>query len=133
MTTNEIIMLLCGLILFPYLFEIFAKRTKVPAVLLLLATGIGLRLLADALSFPDVEFSRLLPLLGTVGLILIVLEGALDLHFNLEKKKVIIKTLGASFFFAPLFDLTIGWLFPIVPSMFPFQKKTASSFKFSAA
>ncbi len=114
MSTQEIIILLCGLVIFSYLFEVFAKKTKVPAVLLLLATGIGLRLLADAFGFAGIDFSKILPLLGTLGLILIVLEGALDLQFTPEKKKVILKTLGTAFFLLIASTFLIGWFFVYV-------------------
>jgi hypothetical protein len=53
-------------------------------------------------------------LLGTIGLILIVLEGALDLQFTPEKKKVILKTLGAAFFLLMASTLLIGWFFVYV-------------------
>jgi len=111
MSSYSIIILLCGLVIFSYLFDIFAKKTKIPAVLLLLATGVGLRFLADALNFPGIDFSTLLPILGTIGLILIVLEGALELHFTPEKKQVILKSLGAAFFLLIGSSLAIGYLF----------------------
>lgn len=111
MSTYEIIILLCGLVIFSYFFDLFAKRTKVPAVLLLLATGIGLKLVAGALHFEGIDFSKVLPLLGTIGLILIVLEGALELHFTPDKKQVILKSLGAAFFLLVISSLLIGWLF----------------------
>ena len=91
-------MLLSGLVIFSYLFDIFSRKTKVPSVLLLLATGVGLQLLANAFQFKIVDFNKVLPLLGTIGLILIVLEGALELHYTKEKKRIILQSLGASFF-----------------------------------
>ncbi len=111
MSSYEIIILLCGLVIFSYLFDIFAKKTKVPAVLLLLATGVLLKLLADAFHFPGIDFSIILPVIGTIGLILIVLEGALELHFTPEKKKVILKSFGAAFFLLVLSSMLIGWFF----------------------
>ncbi|MBK9017173.1 MAG: sodium:proton antiporter [Saprospiraceae bacterium] len=111
MSSYEFIILLCGLFIFSYLFDIFAKKTKVPAVLLLLATGVLLKLLADAFHFPGIDFSIILPVIGTIGLILIVLEGALELHFTPEKKKVILKSFGAAFFLLVLSSMLIGWFF----------------------
>lgn len=111
MSTYAIIILLSGLVIFSYLFDLFAKRTKVPAVLLLLATGVGLKLIADAFHFEGIDFSEVLPLLGTIGLILIVLEGALELHFTPDKMQVILKSLGAAFVLLVVSSLLIGWLF----------------------
>ncbi len=111
MSTYAIIILLSGLVIFSYLFDLFAKRTKVPAVLLLLATGVGLKLIANAFHFEGIDFSKVLPLLGTIGLILIVLEGALELHFTPDKMQVILKSLGAAFVLLVVSSLLIGWLF----------------------
>nr|MCU0348927.1 AbrB family transcriptional regulator [Saprospiraceae bacterium] len=114
MNTYEIIILLCGLVIFSYLFDLFARRTKVPSVLLLLATGIGLKFIADAFNFEGINFTGILPVLGTIGLILIVLEGALELHFTPEKKRVILKSLGAAFVLLVVSTLLIGWLFTYI-------------------
>ncbi len=82
----EIILItLCTLILLGYIFDITSAKTKIPSVILLLVLGwlvkeVTVYLWVDV---PDLE--PLLPLLGTVGLILIVLEGSLDLEFNKSK------------------------------------------------
>ncbi len=110
MSSYDIIIILCGLVIFSYLFDIFAKKTKVPAVLLLLATGVGLKFLAEVLDFREVDFSTVLPILGTFGLILIVLEGALELHFTIEKKKVILQSLLASLVLLVFSSVAIGFL-----------------------
>lgn len=109
MSSYDIIIILCGLVIFSYLFDIFAKKTKVPAVLLLLATGVGLKFLSDALGFRSIDFSTVLPILGTFGLILIVLEGALELHFTADKKKVILKSLLASLVLLVITSVAIGF------------------------
>lgn len=79
------------LIIFSYLFDAFARKTQFPSVLLLIGTGIGLRLVADVFNFHVPYLDRIIPTFGTIGLILIVLEGALELEINREKKKVIIQ------------------------------------------
>lgn len=110
MSSYDIIIILCGLVIFSYLFDIFAKKTKVPAVLLLLATGVGLKFLADAFDFRPIDFSTVLPILGTFGLILIVLEGALELHFTVEKKKLILQSLLASLVLLLISSVGIAFL-----------------------
>ncbi|MBZ0205265.1 MAG: cation:proton antiporter [Flavobacteriales bacterium] len=85
MSTYTTLVILCGLVIFSYLFDLFAKRTRFPSVVLLLGLGIGLSLLTRYLGFELQETSRLLAVLGNVGLILIVLEGALEIHFDKGK------------------------------------------------
>lgn len=62
-------------------------------MVLLLFLGIFLRMLADWGFFALPEMESMLPALGTVGLILIVLEGAMDLSVSHEKIGVIRQTM----------------------------------------
>ncbi len=89
MTTYTTLIILSGLVIFSYLFDLFATRTKLPSVLLLLLSGIGLRLLVEQLSVETFNFMGVLPALGTIGLILIVFEGSLELKYDKEKNKLI--------------------------------------------
>lgn len=93
MTTYTILIILSGLVIFSYLFDMIAKKTKVPSVLLLLFLGIGLKQIVTYFKIETFDFLTILPTLGTVGLILIVFEGALDLKYETEKNKLIKKTL----------------------------------------
>lgn len=98
MTTYTILIILSGLVIFSYLFDLVASKTKLPSVLLLLFLGIGLRLLVDNFKIQTFDFLRILPTLGTVGLILIVFEGSLELKYDKEKNKVIKGAFLAAFF-----------------------------------
>lgn len=89
MTTYTILIILSGLVIFSYLFDLVASKTKIPSVLLLLLLGIGLRFLVDYLKIHTFNFLSILPTLGTVGLILIVFEGSLELKYDKEKNKII--------------------------------------------
>lgn len=89
MTTYTTLIILSGLVIFSYLFDLVASKTKLPAVLLLLLLGIGLRLLVDNLKLETFDFLKILPALGTVGLILIVFEGSLELRYDPGKNKLI--------------------------------------------
>lgn len=89
MTTYSILIILSGLVIFSYLFDLMASKTKIPSVLLLLLLGIGLRFLVDYLKIQTFNFLSILPTLGTVGLILIVFEGSLELRYDSEKNKII--------------------------------------------
>ncbi len=91
MTTYTILILLSGLVIFSYLFDMIAKSTKIPSVLLLLFLGIGLKQVVVYFDIETFDFLKILPTLGTVGLILIVFEGALDLKYDDDKNKLIRK------------------------------------------
>jgi Na+:H+ antiporter len=89
MTTYTTLIVLSGLVIFSYLFDLVASKTKLPSVMLLLLLGIGLRLLVDNLQLQTFDFLKILPALGTVGLILIVFEGSLELKYDPGKNKLI--------------------------------------------
>ncbi len=91
MSAYDILILLSALVIFSYLFDLFAKRTRLPAVLLLLTVGMGLRLVADRWNVHIPGLGILLPTLGNIGLILIVFEGALDLTYAHSKRPLIRK------------------------------------------
>jgi Kef-type K+ transport system membrane component KefB len=84
------------LVLVGYLFDITAPKTRVPTVILLLSLGVLLRYLMNSFQIPLPDLSQVLPILGTVGLILIVLEGSLDLELSREK----LPTVRKAFFVA---------------------------------
>ena len=74
------------------MFDIIARKTKFPAVILLMFTGISVRLATTIYGIDNFGFlDGLIPVLGTIGLILIVLEGALELNITVNKLPVIIK------------------------------------------
>ncbi|WP_183556932.1 sodium:proton antiporter [Mucilaginibacter sp. SP1R1] len=91
MTTYTTLIILSGLVIFSYLFDLLAGKTKIPSVILLLLLGIGLKQVVDYFSIPMFNFAVILPALGTLGLILIVFEGALELRYNSDKNAVIKK------------------------------------------
>jgi hypothetical protein len=89
LTTYTTLIILSGLVIFSYLFDLIAGKTKIPSVILLLFLGIGLRLVVDYFQLFKFNFTPLLPALGTLGLILIVFEGALELKYSKDKNTVI--------------------------------------------
>lgn len=96
--TTTIIITFCVLLLIAYVFDLTASKTKIPSVILLLLLGWVVKQFTVLLFIPLPDFSPILPVLGTVGLILIVLEGSLELELN-KSKLGLIRTsfLGALF------------------------------------
>ncbi|MEJ7646531.1 MAG: cation:proton antiporter [Chryseolinea sp.] len=86
------ILITCGVVILSYSFGWISKITKVPTVLLLIILGIGFQFLLRSLNL-DVSprLMDILELLGIVGLIMIVLEAALDLKLTKEKKSLVLK------------------------------------------
>lgn len=95
--TITIIIIICILLLAAYLFDLTSAKTKIPSVILLLLLGWACRQATDFFSYQVPDLSRLLPIFGTLGLILIVLEGALELDLNRSKLSLIKKSFFSSF------------------------------------
>lgn len=79
-------------IIISYFFNLYAKKSGVPAVLMLIGLGV---LINYSLRFSGIGKPDLLPILevlGVTGLILIVLEAALDLHLLKEKFSLITRS-----------------------------------------
>lgn len=101
-----VIISLCLLLLIAYLFDLTASRTKIPSVILLLLLGWVVREATFLFDIDLPDLSPTLPILGTIGLILIVLEGSLELELNKSKVGLIRKSsLGA---FLPLIILAFS-------------------------
>lgn len=80
-------------IIVSYFFQLFAKKTNIPSPLLLIALGILLQQVLQSIGITRIPYEGLLlEILGTVGLIFIVLEAALDLELNKDKWPIIWKS-----------------------------------------
>lgn len=90
--TTTIIITFCVLLLIAYVFDYTSSKTKVPSVILLLLLGWLVKQATIWFHVQLPNFSPILPVLGTVGLILIVLEGSLDLELNKSKFTLIKKS-----------------------------------------
>lgn len=87
-----------GLILIGYLFEILSPKTRIPNIIILLGLGMLSQQLVEIFHWQKPNFESILPELGTVGLILIVLEGALELNLTTSKIPILKKTVSLAFF-----------------------------------
>ncbi|HVT86919.1 MAG TPA: cation:proton antiporter [Chitinophagaceae bacterium] len=110
---EEILIVLCSMVVLSYLFSIISRYIRVPSVLLLLFAGVGLRLAADAYNVQMNLPGRLIEALGVVGLIMIVLEAGLDLKLGKEKLKLIRNSFLSAFIIlivsAGLLTLILYW------------------------
>src|ERR1019366_501099 len=124
-----IIITLCGLLLIAYVFDLTSSHTKIPSVLLLLLLGWIVREASQFLKINIPDLTRLLPFLGTIGLILIVLEGSLELEFDKSKKTLIKK----SFFVAMIPMLSLAFLLAFLFQYFentPFKQGLTNAIPF---
>ncbi|WP_264559036.1 cation:proton antiporter [Flavobacterium sp. N2270] len=87
-----IIITICTLLLLAYIFTISSSKTKIPSVILLLILGWFVKQASDVFHIVIPDLNPLLPILGSVGLVLIVLEGSLELKLNKEKLPFVNKT-----------------------------------------
>ena len=76
------------IIIMSYLFNILAQKTNIPSVILLIISGYAAKAVFGV-EFNEAEWFLPLEVLGIVGLILIVLEAALDLEIKRSKLKLI--------------------------------------------
>ena len=90
--TNIYLLIFSSIVIISYFFNSYSEKSGIPAVLMLISLGVVVSFFKPW----DESFNSLLKLLGTVGLILIVLEAALDLKLLKEKTGIIIKSLLVS-------------------------------------
>lgn len=110
-----LIMALAGVIILSFFFNILSKKTNIPSVLLLILLGIGLKIgLQSSEVLDDLQLNSILEILGNIGLVMIVLEAALDLKLEKDKTSLIFKSflvaligLGISMFSLGLFFMYI--------------------------
>ena len=106
---TPLIIVLCLLILVAYAFDLSSKHTKIPTVIILLIMGYFIHYAVNTFAIAIPDLNPLLPILGTIGLILIVLEAGLDLELNSSKKSILTKSaISASIPLVILF-LVIGF------------------------
>lgn len=95
-SANISIIIISAIVIISFLFNSFSERTNIPAVLLLIFAGIGLNFAAVQFGVPVPELNDILGVIGTIGLIMIVLEAALELELTRDKLPTIWKSLLGS-------------------------------------
>lgn len=109
--TIPFIITLCVLLLIAYTFELTASKTKIPSVILLLILGWGVKQITELTHIEIPKLDALLPILGTIGLIVIVLEGSLDLELNKSKLPLVRKTVLVAFIPMIILGFTLAGTF----------------------
>ena len=104
--TEGLIIAVCILLLIAYVFDITSSMTKIPSVILLLLLGWCARQITAILDISIINLSSILPMLGTLGLIFIVLEGSLELELDISKIKLIKNSFIMALF--PMLVLSFG-------------------------
>lgn len=93
MNAYSLVIILACVIIFSHIFSYISKKTNIPSVILLILLGIGGKFAMEYYNFSQegIIFS-MLEILGIVGLIMIVLEAAIDLKLSKEKWPIIWKS-----------------------------------------
>lgn len=89
---NVIIIFSITLIL-SFFFDKISKQTNIPSVLMLILLGVGAQYALKYFNIDLPDIFPILEILGIVGLIMIVLEAALELKLRKEKLKPILRSL----------------------------------------
>jgi Kef-type K+ transport system membrane component KefB len=103
MLTDYVILGLCVIVLLSYFFDITFKYSKIPGVVLLIALGIALQVVVNYTGFEIPNMRPVLPILGTLGLILIVMDASLEIKFERNKIKSLLQGVMASVVITVLF------------------------------
>jgi NhaP-type Na+/H+ or K+/H+ antiporter len=93
MSSYNLIIEASVIIILSFLFSELARKTNIPSVLMLIVLGIAIKFGLDALGGGAIDFFPILEILGIIGLIMIVLEAALELELKPEKYVPIAKAL----------------------------------------
>jgi NhaP-type Na+/H+ or K+/H+ antiporter len=110
MDSSLLVLALSAVVLLSYLFNLISRKTRIPSVLWLLGTGIAINYF-DKTNFLSVNFaSKLVEVFGIVGLIMIILEAALDLHVDKGKGMLILRAFLSALVILFLSTFSIAYL-----------------------
>lgn len=103
------------IIILSYFFNIISEKTNIPSVLLLILSGVLIKLGFNYFEINTGEtIYSILEILGIVGLIMIVLEASLDLELSWAKWPVIWKSFSVALFGLIGCSLVIAWFLQLV-------------------
>ena len=93
-SSYNIIIEISVILILSFLFNGISKRTNIPSVLLLIVLGVILQYVLKSVTSEVVDFFATLEILGIIGLIMIVLEAALELKLQKDKLWPIMKSMA---------------------------------------
>ncbi len=85
LTAYELIEIASIVIILSFFFGELSRKTNIPSVLMLIVLGIGMKFIMDIFQIKNLDFMPVLEILGIIGLIMIVLEAALELKLTRDK------------------------------------------------
>jgi NhaP-type Na+/H+ or K+/H+ antiporter len=94
LSSYNIIIEASAIVILSFWFNGISKKTNIPSVLMLIVLGIILQYVLKYFVPQALDFSGGLEILGIVGLIMIVLEAALELELKKEKIVPILKSMA---------------------------------------
>ena len=122
MVTNYVILALCIIIILSYLFDVSFRYSRIPGVVLLIGLGIILQLTVKYTGINIPNLKPVLPVLGTLGLILIVMDAALEIQLESHRKSMLLKSVFSAIIMLIVFS---GLLSIILIKFFHLPKTTA--------
>ncbi len=108
--TYYIILALCIIVILAYIFDITSKYSKIPGIILLIILGMGIQMISKTVSFEIPNLRPLLPVIGTLGLVMIIMEASLDLKLEKRKKSMIIKSISSALVLFVLFSSGLSYI-----------------------
>ncbi len=93
-SSYNIIIEISVILILSFLFNGISKKTNIPSVLLLIVLGVILQYVLKYITSEEVDFFATLEILGIIGLIMIVLEAALELKLQKDKLWPILKSMA---------------------------------------
>jgi Kef-type K+ transport system membrane component KefB len=107
----SVLIVLSILVVLSYIYNYLSKILKIPSVLLLIASGLGLQYASVSFGLKIPPTQTLLEILGVTGLIFIVLEAALDLKIEKSKYPLIWKSFLSALILLALSATLIAFVF----------------------
>ncbi|CUU01143.1 NhaP-type Na+/H+ or K+/H+ antiporter [Candidatus Thermokryptus mobilis] len=103
------------LLLTAYILDLTLSRIQIPPVIILLLIGWFISQIFFLLNITDIpNFQNLLPIMGTLGLILIVLEGSFELKIERDKIKYIIRSMTSALLSVIIIIFSLSLIFHII-------------------
>lgn len=109
--SGSIIITVCILLLLAYFFDITSSKTKIPSIILLLSLGWVVKLGTRFFKISIPDLTPILPVIGTIGLILIVLEGSLEIELKRSKIRFVAKSILISMLPFFIISFILGYVF----------------------